>query len=108
MIDTATSYDLVREYTDSAKAIAWDTCHKIYILMDDEQVELMRSYGYGDSNDPDSLLTSEQLSPTKMAEKLVSWYENSCGLKFITAVYSDDRGFVGIIDQFENNDGDDD
>ena len=25
-----------------AKAIAWDTCHKIYVLMDDEQVQKMR------------------------------------------------------------------
>jgi len=40
------SFDLVKERVVDAKAIAWDTCHKIYVLMDDEQVELMRGYEY--------------------------------------------------------------
>lgn len=108
MIDTTTSYELVKQYTDNAKAIAWDTCHKIYVLMDDQQVELMRSYGYGDQNDPDSLITSDKLNPAEMATVATLWYEKACGLKFINAVYSDDRGFVDLIQQFENNDGDDD
>ena len=37
--------ELVKERVSEAKAIAWDTCHKIYILMDSEQVDLMRGYG---------------------------------------------------------------
>jgi hypothetical protein len=108
MIDTKTSYERIREYTDTAKGIAWDTCHKIYILMDTEQVELMRSYGYGDASDPESLITSDQLDPNELAKLASSWYEKSCGLSFVTAVYSSERGFVDIIEQFENNDGDDD
>jgi hypothetical protein len=29
------------EILPDIKAIAWDTCHKIYVLMDDKRVELM-------------------------------------------------------------------
>lgn len=102
MIDTETVYQAVREFTDEAKAIAWDTCHKIYILMDDKQVELMRSYGYGNENDPDSLITSDKLDPKEMATVAMLWYKKACGLKFIEAVYSDNRGFISIVEQFEN------
>jgi hypothetical protein len=112
MLDTVQAYYDVREYTNEAKAIAWDTCHKIYILMDDEQVALQRSYGYGDENDPDSLITSEQLDPAEMATVAMTWYKNSCGLKFISAVYSDSRigheGFVDVVAQFEGNEDDED
>jgi hypothetical protein len=100
MLDTLDTY-LIDEFTDEAKGIAFDTCHKIYVLMDDEQVDLMRSYGYGDANDPDSLLTSSQLTPKQMSDKVVEWFLDSCGLRFISAVYSDERGFVNIISQFE-------
>jgi hypothetical protein len=40
-----------------------------------------------------------------MATVLMSWYKQSCGLKFINAVYSDERGFVDVIAQFEGNEG---
>ena len=39
-------FDEVEDSLSYAKAIAWDTCHKIYVLMDDEQVALMRQYEY--------------------------------------------------------------
>ena len=111
MIDVEQAYWDVREYTNEAKAIAWDTCHKIYILMDDEQVALQRSYGYGDENDPDSLITSEQLNPAEMATVAMTWYRDSCGLRFINAVYSDKSighdGFVNVIAQFEDHEDED-
>jgi hypothetical protein len=103
--------DRVDEYTSEAKGIAFDTCHKIYILMDDEQVELQRSYGYGDANDPDSLLTSEQLTSKEMTEKVIEWFLGSCGLRFISAVSSDKNvghdGFVNVIAQFEADEDED-
>jgi hypothetical protein len=114
MLDTFETYWKVREYTNEAKGIAYDTCHKIYILMDDDQVNLMREYGYGDENDPDSLITSDQLDPAEMATVAVRWFEDSCGLKFINAVYSDKsighEGFVDVVSQFEDieDDWDDD
>ena len=80
--------------------------------MDDEQVELQRSYGYGDENDPDSLLTSKELTPQEMTEKVIEWFQYSCGLRFISAVSSDKNvghdGFVNVIAQFEADEYDED
>ena len=104
MLDTKEIYWKVREYTDEAKGIAFDTCHKIYVLMDNEQVELMRSYGYGE-DDPNAIATSDQLDPAEMATVVTTWFDKSCSLKFITAVSSDKRfgddGWLSIISQFE-------
>ncbi len=106
MIDIEQAYWDVREYTNEAKGIAYDTCHKIYILMDEEQVALMREYGY------DPLITADQLDPAEMATVAMTWYKNSCGLRFISAVYSDKSigqdGFVDVVAQFEGNEDDED
>jgi len=93
------SFDLVRERIPEAKAIAWDTCHKIYLLLDDEQVEVMRGYGY------DPLITSEEATPDEMMRTLEEWYDNSCSLRFINAVRTNhenpNAGFEQLIEQFE-------
>lgn len=93
----------LEDYTASAKGIAWDTCHKIYVLMDDEQVSLMREYGYGDENDPDSLITSDKMTPEEMSKKVMEWFEDSCELRFISAVHTNlsnpNEGFIDIIPQ---------
>jgi hypothetical protein len=92
-------FDLVRERLVDAKAIAWDDCHKIYLLMDDEQVELMREYRY------DTLITKEEKTPEEMFDLLQEWFDDSCGLRFIQAVstnYEDpNEGFESLIGQFE-------
>lgn len=92
-------FDLVRERVVDAKAIAWDTCHKIYLLMDDEQVEQMRVYEY------DPLITNEEKTPEEMFEILQEWFDDSCGLRFIQAVYTNpvdpNEGFESLIEQFE-------
>jgi hypothetical protein len=91
--------ELVKERVSEAKAIAWDTCHKIYVLMDDEQVELMREYGY------DPLITKDQMTPDQMLTTLEEWYEESCSLRFINAVSTNhidpNKGFESLIEQFE-------
>lgn len=96
------TFDLVKERVVDAKAIAWDTCHKIYLLMDDEQVELMRGYGY------DPLITSDQMSPEEMFETLQNWFDDSCGLRFIQAVTTHpvdpNEGFETLIGQFDDED----
>jgi hypothetical protein len=92
----------LESFLDDAKAIAWDTCHKIYVLMDDEQVALMRGYGYGDENDPESLITSEQMTPSQMVDEVVDWYTHSCSLRFIQAVRTTPNrndGFTDIVAQ---------
>ena len=88
---------LVKEKVSEAKAIAFDTCHKIYLLMDNEQVELMRGYGY------DTLITNEDATPDVMLATLQEWYEDSCGLRFIEAVSTNhenpNAGFETLIGQ---------
>ena len=88
---------LVKERVNEAKAIAFDTCHNIYLLMDNEQVELMRGYGY------DPLITKEDATPDVMLATLQEWYEDSCGLRFIEAVSTNhenpNAGFETLIGQ---------
>lgn len=92
----------VSPYTETAKGIAWDECHKIYVLLDDHQMDLMRDYGY------DPLITSNQMSPRQMAAQVAEWYEQSCGLRFVNAVKSvpgnPNDGFIHVIPQFADED----
>lgn len=101
----------IDEYTNEAKGIAFDTCHKIYVLMDDEQVDLMKSYGYGET-DPEALVTSAQMNGDEMREQVIEWYNHSCGLRFISAVSSNpkfgDDGWLHIVSQFETDEDEDD
>lgn len=80
-----------------AKGIAFDTCHKIYVLLDDEQVAQMREYEY------DLIHTSEEMTPSQMLETLKEWYEKSCALKFIQSVETNhdnpNAGFDDLIPQ---------
>jgi hypothetical protein len=89
--------ELIKERVSEAKAIAWDTCHKIYVLMDDEQVELMREYQY------DPLITNVEATPEEMLATLEEWFEDSCGLRFIQAVSTNHKnpndGFEQLIEQ---------
>jgi len=92
--------DLIKGRLSEAEAIAWDTCHKIYILMDSEQVDLMRGYGY------DPLITADQMSADEMFELVEDWYESSCSLRFIEAVSTNhinpNAGFETLSPQFED------
>jgi hypothetical protein len=91
--------NLVRNRISEAEAIAWDNCHKIYILMDSEQVELMRGYGY------DPIITNKEMNPDDMFGLVQEWYQDSCGLRFIQAVSTNDidpnAGFESLISQGE-------
>ena len=90
-------WDSVEYALEDAKGIAWDTCHKIYVLMDDEQIALMREYEY------DPLITSDEMSDGEMLNTLQDWYEQSCGLRFVSAVTTNptdpNDGFVDLIPQ---------
>lgn len=91
----------VLKSVQEAKAIAWDTCHKIYVLMDDEQVQKMVEYGY-----KDDMLTKDELTTDEMMNTLEDWYANSCGLRFIEAVKTvkgdPNKGFTTIVGQGED------
>lgn len=89
----------------SAKGICTDGCHKIYILMDDGEVDVMRDCGYEvfetDNDAFDAFETVE------------AWYDESCNLRFVSAVRTvegnPNDGFIQLIPQFaEEEDEEDD
>lgn len=91
------AWERVRAGLVDAKAIAWDECHKIYVLMDDEQVDQMKVYGY----DP-------LIPVTDQAEALKTvrdWWNESCGLRFVSAIKTvagdPNKGFTDLIAQFD-------
>ena len=56
-------------------SIAWDECHKIYLLMNGEQTEFMQEY-------PMQVRASDA-SAEELLDTLRFWYDNSCPLRFI-------------------------
>lgn len=93
----AVSWDKVEVAVEMAKGIAFDTCHKIYVLMDDEQMAQMEEYGY------DPLIPSSSMTPEQMLTTIKQWYGNSCGLRFVQAVRTvegdPNDGFISLIGQ---------
>ena len=89
--------DEIRDAVESAKAITWDKCHKIYVLMDDEQVAEMRDYGY------DPIVGRDEADDDGMMWLLRQWYEKSCGLRFIESIATNHEdpngGFTSLIPQ---------
>jgi hypothetical protein len=94
-----TNETLIEERLATARGIAWDTCHKIYVLMDDEQVEDMRDLDYN------PIITADQATPEIMFRWLEKWWAESCSLRFIDAVSSNptdpNQGFESLISQFD-------
>lgn len=84
------SVSKLEKYTTTARGIAFDDCHKIYILLDSKEVEIMRGYP--------KLITSDEMSPQEMAKQVWDWYRASCPLRFIHAVSSID-GFITVEEQ---------
>jgi hypothetical protein len=76
----AADWGVVSRKLDGAAGIAFDTCHKIYILMDKRQVDLMRECKY------EHLHTAEEMSVDEMFAAVKWWYANSCGLRFVQSV----------------------
>lgn len=99
------SFDKVETALETAKGIAWDTCHKIYVLMDEDQVELMRKYEY------DKVHSIVDISKESMLELLKDWYASSCSLRFIQSIRTtspddEDGGYDNLISQFDEIDED--
>lgn len=95
-------WDKVGETLSDAKGIAFDGCHKIYILMDDEQMAEMKEFGY------DPLLSAEDYTANEMLETIRDWYEDSCSLRFVQAIHTNhddpNAGFVSLIEQGADDD----
>jgi hypothetical protein len=84
---------------ESAKLVAFDGCHKIYLAMDDEQAEWFKK-NYNGADCTDRNFTS---SPEEMLKMVREWWDESCGLRFINAVETNEEdpnaGFTTLIPQ---------
>ena len=100
-------FDKVEEYIVNAELVAFDGCHKIYLAMDEIEAEWFRNnYNGVHCDDRTFEGTAEQMLMT-----VLDWWENSCFLRFISAVYHNEddpnAGFVSLIGQFEDEDDED-
>lgn len=90
-------WDRVKAALEDAKGICWDGCHKIYVLLDDEQVAVSKGYGY-------DVLSVAELGVDAALATLQQWYADSCGLRFVESVKTVDgdpnEGYVNLIAQF--------
>ena len=81
-------FDEVQEYTETAKLIAFDGCHKIYLAMSDSDVDWLVNHGG---------YTLVQDTPSSLFNQLKKWYDKSCGLRFIHAV--NNHEFTTLVEQ---------
>jgi hypothetical protein len=83
---------------DNAILVAYDGCHKIYLALDEEQAEWFRG-------NYDIIV---EASSDMMLAAVERWWEDSCGLRFISGVRTNhadpNAGFTTIISQFEDDD----
>jgi len=101
----ADGWNAVPQYAENCVLIAFDGCHKIYLAMDQNEAHLLRDeYGYEfivDNNGENDIVGT-----------LADWFEISCGLRFISAVWSNETdanaGFVDLISQCARGDEDED
>lgn len=90
--------DKLKDYTPYCDSIAWDGCHKIYILMDSDQTDKMKGYGYT------YLITRK--SGADLDGTIEAWYRESCPLRFVQVVatdyqHEDGEVFEDVYGQFE-------
>jgi len=94
------NFTKVETALENAKGIAWDECHRIYVLMDDQQIAQMHQYGYP------QIITIDEMSKEDLLATLQNWYDESCELRFIQSIatnYEDPNlGFDDLIVQFED------
>lgn len=89
----------VEDSTRDALLISWDSCHKIYLAMDLEQAAWFEKHYAGENGEQ-----SFRGTPAEMFEKIQEWWDNSCGLRFVSAVRTDhdspNDGYMSLIPQF--------
>jgi hypothetical protein len=88
----------IQTWAEGADSIAWDECHKIYILMDSTQTQLMHDYGY-------PVIHTKEM-PFDFVETILGWYEDSCSLRFVDAIETDADGnsfWHTVVAQFEGD-----
>jgi hypothetical protein len=99
----------VENALEYAHLIAFDGCHKIYVAMDETEAKWFRE-NYTASVCETS--RNYEASPEKMLEKLREWYDESCGLRFISGVEHNETdpnaGFTTLIPQGASDEDEDD
>lgn len=101
---TTINWQITTDALSSARGIAFDGCHKIYVLLDDTQVDRMRSNGYTEDNE--GIVTGK--TPGEYLSVVQEWFEKSCGLRFVESIRTVDGdpnvGYTDLIAQFEQDD----
>ena len=103
--DLAEGWEAVEEYLNEAVLIAFDSCHKIYLAMDQEEAQFFR-----ENYQP---LVVENYSPSELLKTIHGWWDESCSLRFVNAVWHNEDdpndGFVTLISQMaDENENDED
>ena len=80
---------------DGCEGIAWDRCHKIYIMRD--RVALERIIEWGSY----TVVDADDANGEVMYNTLVKWWQESCELRFIQAMEADDYGKMTFDTQIE-------
>lgn len=100
-MDTDTLFDKVEVAIEYAHLIAWDGCHKIYLAMDEPEATWFKENYENTVKD----------TPEVMLETVREWWEQSCFLRFVSAVHynpeNPNAGFVDLISQFEDQEDED-
>lgn len=98
-------WDEIARTVQNARSIAFDGCHKIYILMDQDATDTQEGYGYRENVKGGSYLYfSTEKTPDEMLETLREWWEDSCGLRFMYAITDDDYESLIAQGQYEDED----
>ena len=86
-------FHAAEEFLKDSILVAFEGCHKIYLAMDETDAEFYRA-------------NYEFIVEGSYEEKynaIVQWYEDSCPLRFITAVYTNEEnpndGFIQLVGQ---------
>lgn len=81
------------EFLKDSILVAFDGCHKIYLAMDETDAEFYKA-------NYDFIVEG---SYEEKYDAIVQWYEDSCPLRFITAVYTNEEdpnaGFIQLVGQ---------
>jgi hypothetical protein len=86
-------FSKVETAAEEAYLVAWDGCHKIYLAMDTIEAAWFRA----------NYKHWEQGTPEQMIDAVVSWWDQSCPLRFVQSVSNNaddpNLGFETLIPQ---------
>lgn len=100
------AWERVTKFLATADSIAFDGCHKIYIHRDALGTKRSRENGYGDRSDKSELIMVRG-TPGLALGHVKSWFEESCGLRFINGIIGsgdDYNHYVRLIEQGAEDD----